>query len=673
MSLVVLENVTLHFGGKRIVEELGLRIADGDRIGLIGPNGSGKTTLLRLIAGEQSPDGGEVRTARGVRVGWLPQDIVVEGGRTLLELCTGSVPGRPEIEAELAKVEADYATILESGDDDAIMEGAERLGELHERIAHFDTAFSEHEAKRILAGLGFVDADHHRDVGELSGGWRMRGVLASLLFQRPDVLLLDEPTNHLDMPSVAWFSKFLQSYPRPFILISHDREFLNEQINRVVSLEVEGVRQFTGNYEQYVVQRAEEEIILENKAKNLEREREKALQFINRFRAKASKAKAVQSKIKALEKMESVETYRKRRVMSFTFPPSHRPGHEVVRVDGLKKAYGDHVVLPDVNLSIYRGDRIGIIGPNGAGKTTLLKLIAGEIEPTAGAIEIGHKVVPSYYAQHHSELLHDKNTVYDEAAAVNRELGQTRVRTVLGSFLFSGDDVDKKVGVLSGGERARVTLAKLLLDPGNLLLLDEPTNHLDLESCESLVETLDTYDGTMLFVSHNRALIRQLATKIWSVEDGVVTEYPGNLDDYMHLWSARLGGEEEATPEPDPAPQAKPAATAEPAPDPSSHETREERKRRKREEAEARKKRSKSVGKLEKKVADLMARIEKLEAAQAEHNAKLCDPAGFADDSERFEVLTALQVNATKIEELTARWETAQEQLDEAQAALASE
>jgi len=671
VSLVVLENVTLHFGGKRIVEELGLRIADGDRIGLIGPNGSGKTTLLRLIAGEQAPDGGEVRTARGVRVGWLPQDIVVEGGRTLLELCTQSVPGRPEIEAELARVEQDYAETVESGDEDAMMEGAERLAELHERIAHFDTTFSEHEAKRILAGLGFVDADHHRDVGELSGGWRMRGVLASLLFQRPDVLLLDEPTNHLDMPSVAWFSKFLQAYPRPFILISHDREFLNEQINRVVSLEVEGVRQFTGNYEQYVEQRAEEEIILENKAKNLEREREKAMQFITRFRAKASKAKAVQSKVKALEKMESVELYRKRRVMSFSFPPSDRPGHEVVRVEHLKKAYGDHVVLPDVSLSIYRGDRIGIIGPNGAGKTTLLKLIAGEIEPTGGAIEIGHKVRPSYYAQHHAELLHDKNTVYDEAAAVNRELGQTRVRTVLGSFLFSGDDVDKTIGVLSGGERARVTLAKLLLDPGNLLLLDEPTNHLDLESCESLVETLDTYDGTMLFVSHNRALIRQLATKIWSVEDGEVTEYPGNLDDYMHLWSSRYAAEDEpeAAPEPEapsPAPDAKTDESA-------SGETREERKRRKREEAQARKKRAKVVGALEKKVTELMARIEQLEAAQAERNDKLCDPAGFADDAERFEVLTALQVDAAKIEELTARWEATQEELDEAQASLASD
>ncbi|MCA9608280.1 MAG: ABC-F family ATP-binding cassette domain-containing protein, partial [Myxococcales bacterium] len=632
---------------------------------------SGKTTLLRLVAGDQSPDGGEVRTARGVRVGWLPQDIEIEGGRTLLDLCTGSVPGRAEIEAELGRAEAAYTEILEAGDEEEVMDAAARLADLHERIAHFETTFSEHEAKRILAGLGFTDADHGRDIGEFSGGWKMRAVLASLLFQRPDVLLLDEPTNHLDMPSVAWFSAFLQTYRRPFVLISHDREFLNEQINRVVSLEVEGVRQFSGNYEQYVVQRAEEEVILENKATNLEREREKAMEFITRFRAKASKAKAVQSRIKALEKMESVETYRKRRVMSFSFPKTDRPGHEIVRVEHLRKAYGDHVVLPDVSLTVYRGDRIGIIGPNGAGKTTLLKLIAGEIQPSGGAIEIGHKVTPSYYAQHHAELLHEANTVYDEAAEVNRELGQTRVRTVLGSFLFSGDDVEKKVAVLSGGERARVALAKLLLDPGNLLLLDEPTNHLDLESCESLVETLDTYDGTMIFVSHNRALVRKLATKIWAVEGGEVTEYPGNLDDYMRLWRARYEGEDE--PPPTVVEATGTAGPSAPSDDGKKKRSREDEKKRKREEAERRQSRAKTVGKLEKKVEELFERIDALESAQKERNDRLCDPNGFASDGERFEVLTALQVDAAKIDELTMRWETAQEELEAAQAALASD
>ncbi|MFK7990618.1 MAG: ABC-F family ATP-binding cassette domain-containing protein, partial [Sandaracinaceae bacterium] len=593
------------------------------------------------------------------------------------------VPGRASIQGDLAAAEREYEATLESGDEDKMMEDAERLADLHERLAHFETMYSEHEAKKILAGLGFGEADYPRDIGELSGGWRMRAVLASLLFQRPEVLLLDEPTNHLDMPSVAWFSDFLKQYRHPFVMISHDREFLNEQINRVVSLEVEGVRQYPGDYEQYVRQRAEEETILENKASNLEREREKALQFINRFRAKASKAKAVQSRVKALEKMESVATYRKRRILSFAFPPTGRSGHESIRVNELRKAYGNNVVLPSVTASIYRGDRVGIIGPNGAGKTTLLKLIAGEIEPDGGGIELGHNVKPGYYAQHHAELLHPKNTIYDEAMSANRELGQTRVRSVLGSFLFSGDDVDKTVGVLSGGERARLALAKLLLDPGNVLLLDEPTNHLDLESCESLVETLNTYDGTMVFVSHNRALIRRLATKIWSVENGEVTEYQGNLDDYMTQWRARYAGEDaDAAPvskggganqssgqskKPSKAPEAKkakPKAASKPK------GSREDEKRRKREEAKKRQERSKRLGKVERRAEDLMNRIGKLEEKQAERNEQLCHPEKFESDAQRFEVLTALQVDAAKIEELSGRWESAQEELETLQATM---
>ena len=671
MSLVVFEHVSLHFGDKRIVEDLNLRIAAGDRIGLIGPNGSGKTTILRLIANQQAADGGEVRSARGVRVGYLPQDIEVRGGLSLLSLVKSSVPGRATIERELIEAESIYQRTLEQNDEPAIMDAATRLAELHERLAHFETAFSEYEAKRILGGLGFTEQDHARDTSELSGGWKMRGVLASLLFQQPDVLLLDEPTNHLDMPSVAWFSAFLKQYAHPFVLISHDREFLNEQINRIVSLEVEGVRQFGGNYEKYVVQRAEEEEILENKADNLQREREKAVQFITRFRAKASKAKAVQSKIKALEKMESVELYRKRRVMSFKFAPTGRSGHESVRLENVKKQFGDRVVLPDVTATVYRGDRIGIIGPNGAGKTTLLKLIASELTPEAGVITLGHNVKPGYYAQHHAELLHPKNTVFDEASQVNRELGQTRIRTVLGAFLFSGDDVDKLVGVLSGGERARVSLAKLLMDPGNLLLLDEPTNHLDLESCESLINTLDTYDGTMIFVSHNRGLVRRLATKIWAVEEGAVTEYPGNLDDYMRLWRARYGDgsaeAKEATDdaEKEPAPNETQPKTA-PSTKKKRRGSREEQKARRRKSAESRKRHQRTVGRLEKKVNQLLERIAELEEKQKARNARLCDPSAFESDHERFAVLSELQVDAEKIEELTQRWERAQTELDAA-------
>jgi ATP-binding cassette subfamily F protein 3 len=688
VSVLVLENCSLSFGARAIFEELSLRIAEGDRIGLIGPNGSGKSTLLRVLAGEQHVDSGTVRSSRGARIGWLPQDLALEGGRTLLGFVKSSVPGRSELEARLADAETRYAEVEAGGsaDEEALMEAAAELSEVHERLASFDTLYSEHEATKILGGLGFATSDLLRDLGELSGGWKMRAVLAALLFQRPDVLLLDEPTNHLDMPSVAWFSDFLARYPRAFVLISHDREFLNEQIRRVVTFETEGVRQYPGNYERYLVQRAEEEEILENKAKNLERERDKAKEFIDRFRAQATKAKAVQSRIKALDKMESVETYRKRRTMRFSFPAVERAGHDVIKVEHVRKAYGERVVLPDVTVTVYRGDRIGIIGPNGAGKTTLLKMIAGELAPNGGEIRYGHNVKPGYYAQHHAELLHPKNTVLQEVASTNKELGQTRVRGVLGAFLFSGDDVDKPIGVLSGGERARVALARLLVDPGNLLLLDEPTNHLDLDSCESLVESMAGYEGTMVFVSHNRALIRRLATKIWVVEGGVVTEYHGNLDDYMQQERVRLAelakGESKAGEGPKAAPRApgttgakaaapsgKPASSSPSVapPPPDAARSREDDKARKREEAKRREERSKKIGPLKKKVEELEKRIAELEAKQKERNDQLCDPSVQLADKERFAMLDALQSDQAKIDELTERWGSTQEELEKAE------
>src|SRR5258708_15251348 len=337
MSLVVLDDVTLFFGDRLIFDGASLRLGHGDRLGLVGPNGSGKTTLLKIIDGDQEIDDGAITRANGVRVGWLPQDLAVLGGPSFIDMILSGGPGRAELDARLAAA----AQALEAGGtDENMMELATDVAELHERIDHFDRFFGEHEALAILAGLGFQPGDERRDLGEFSGGWKMRGVLAGLLFQRPDVLLLDEPTNHLDLPSVAWFAEFLKKWNRCFILISHDREFLNEQIARVVSLELEGLRTYVGNYEKYVEQRAEEETILAGKAKNLARERERLTRFVGRVRAQATKAGAVQSRIKALEKMESVETYEKRAGMRFSFPPTERTLADVVRIEGRTKAYG---------------------------------------------------------------------------------------------------------------------------------------------------------------------------------------------------------------------------------------------------------------------------------------------------------------------------------------------
>jgi len=655
VSLIVLEHVGLSFGDQTIFRDLDLRMASGDRIGLIGPNGSGKTTLLRLLIGEQSPDTGAVRKARGLRIGYLPQEIPETGGQPLLQFVLASVPGRPELDAEIADVEASLAE--SGGDPDAAMALAERAAELHERRAHFDTFFTEHEAMRILAGLGFETAERDRDLSELSGGWRMRAVLASLLFQRPDLLLLDEPTNHLDMPSVAWFAGFLSRYAGAFLLICHDREFLDEQIGRVVALEPEGARSHTGNHASYVRQRAEEEEILEARARNMGRKREKAERFIERFRAKASKASSVQSRVKMLEKLDPVESRQRRKVLRVTFPPTRRAGNEVLRAEGLGRSYGDHRVLAGVNLTVARGERIGIIGVNGAGKTTLLKILAGELEATDGSVARGYSVELGYYAQHHADTLQPDHTVLQAVSGQQTDLPTTRIRGLLGAFLFSGDDVDKRVRVLSGGEKARVALARLLVTPGNVMLMDEPTNHLDLDSSEALAEALSAYDGTLVFVSHNRSFVRRLATRIWDVAGGSVETYPGTLDEYMDSARARRDGRERAEANGEPAP----AATEERG---DGRGSRAEERERKRREAEERNLRSRTVGPLEKRAAELEARIAQIEAEQRERSALLEDPAVYQDPERRSALLTELQVAAAKLEELEARWLGVQEELE---------
>jgi ATP-binding cassette, subfamily F, member 3 len=667
MSLVVLDAVTLFFADRMIFDAASLRLGHGDRVGLIGPNGSGKTTLLRVIAGEQEIDDGQVTRAKGVRIGWLPQDLAISGGRSLIDMILSSVPGRAELHERLAAAEAalDAAT-REGAPEDTLLELAADIAETHERIDHFERFFGEHEAHAILAGLGFAPGDETRDLGELSGGWKMRGVLAGLLFQRPDVLLLDEPTNHLDLPSVAWFGDFLKKWPGCFVLISHDREFLNEQITRVASLEIEGLRSYPGNYEQYLRQREEEETVLAGRAKNLARERERLTRFIDRFRAQANKAAAVQSRVKQLEKMESVETYQKRGVMRFSFPATERTVADVVRIEGLKKAYGNHVVFPGIDLTVKRGEKIGIIGVNGAGKTTLLRMIAGELPHDGGAIRIGNGVEVGYYAQHHAETLDLSATVYEVVQRRSPETPPARVRSILGAFMFSGDDVDKPIRVLSGGEKARVALARLLVKPGNLLLMDEPTNHLDLQSSEALAASLNTFDGTLVFVSHNRSLIRTLATRIWNVEDRRVETYPGTLDEYLYSMAQRR---QEVGTDPD-APRRDPRGAIEAG---ARQKPREDDKARKRREAEARQRRSAKLGPLEKQVAQLEDRIATLEAEQKVRSAELSDPTVYDDPARRTKLLGDYQGAQDKLEELTARWEAAMVELEAARSELTND
>ncbi len=669
MSLVVLDEVTLFFADRMIFGGVSLRLGHGDRIGLIGPNGSGKTTLLKIIAGAQEVDDGKVTRANGVRIGWLPQDLSIEGGRSLIDMILSSVPGRTELDGRLSAAETALENAsIDGTDEETLLSLAADVADVHEQIDHFERFFGEHEALAILAGLGFAPGDEKRDIGELSGGWKMRGVLAGLLFQRPDVMMLDEPTNHLDMPSVAWFSDFLKKWNSCFILISHDREFLNEQISRVVSIEPEGIRSYPGNYEKYVEQRAEEETILAGRAKNLAKERERLTEFINRFRAQANKAKAVQSRVKFLEKMENVETYERRQTMRFSFPATDRCANEVIKIEKLKKAYGDHVVFPGIDLTVRRGEKIGIIGVNGAGKTTLLRMIAAELPHDAGTIKMGSDVKVGYYAQHHADTLDLGSTVYEVVQRAAPDAPPARVRSILGAFMFSGDATDKPIKVLSGGEKARVALARLLVKPGNLMLMDEPTNHLDLASSEALTESLSTYDGTLVFVSHNRSLIRSLATRIWNVEDQKVETYPGTLDEYLYSMAQRrqaVAVEGEASVKRDPRGKVPTAAPA--------TKSREDDKARKRKEAEERQKKNAKLGPLEKQVAQLEERIGVLEAEQKARSAELADPSVYEEAARRNKLLSDFQGASDKLDELTVRWEATMKQLEAARRDLAQD
>ncbi len=650
-TLASVDKATLALGGDVLLEGLSLQIHEGDHIGLVGPNGSGKSSLLRMLAGMIEPDAGVVRLAPRTRVGFLPQEIESFPDQALFRFVHDSAPRRVELREALERKEHDLSSLQSRGGENQedLVSAANEIAELHEQVASLDARFSAHDASRILHGLGFSQDDHPRPISELSGGWKMRAVLAALLYQRPNVLLLDEPTNHLDMPSVAWFSTFLREYGQALILVSHDREFLNEQVNRVVSFEPEGVRTYRGDYEQYLLQREEERHVLENRARNLEREKAHLEEFVRRFRAKARRASQAQSRVKKLEKMESVELHGSARRAHFAFPPTERGARIPLRVDDLSKSFGERLVLDRVSLSVERGDRIAIVGPNGAGKTTLLRILAGEIEASAGRVHAPGQSDVRYFAQHHADALGLDRTVLEEVAYSSGGAENQTLRGVLGALLFDELGVAKRVSVLSGGERARVALAKLLIRPGNVLLMDEPTNHLDLETTEALTDALSTYDGTLLFVSHNRAFIRRLATRLWVVHGGGVESYGGTLDDY--LWSCRDR-------------DVVPATEVEIRPE-AAKKTRRARKEERRRAAEERIERNRRVKPLEKRITELEETIAALESTIAEHNVDLSRPEVYDDPARRDSLLRNVTEAQAALEQAFEEWTKAQQTLEE--------
>ncbi|MGA2787183.1 MAG: ABC-F family ATP-binding cassette domain-containing protein [Verrucomicrobiota bacterium] len=640
------------FGGRQLFDDVSLTLLSGERVGLVGPNGAGKSTLLKIILGHEQPDAGEVTFIRGTRFGYLPQESESVGNETVLDI---AVPHD------------------------------------HEHDGQFVA-----KAKQILANLGFKQSDFLRPARELSGGWGMRAHLARLLVQEPDVLMLDEPTNHLDLETLLWFQDYLRNYPGAILLISHDREFLNRLCTHVAEIRSSRVLRYTGNYDEYLEQRAATEVTLVATAKSQQREIDRMQLFVDRFRAKNTKAAQAQSKMKQIERLKEdmVETPDgPGPKVGFRFPQPQRSGHRAITLKHVKFGYGlstpgsagvspaerqspqaeqqlspTKLIYENLNFEAERGQRIVLVGPNGAGKSTLLKLLAGVLQPLAGEHRLGHNAKSGYFAQHRAAMLNLNHTVLQEALDTPQRITEQFVRTVLGSFLFRGDDVFKPVSVLSGGEKSRLALVKLLLDPPNLLLMDEPTTHLDLASVDALIEALKPFEGTLIFISHDVHFIRLLANHVVRVENGRLRHFTGGYQYYLDktsqsarvaLTSSGSGG----------ASSTSPNHSGRRGTPPSEGTSAMDRKGQKRIEAEQRQARSRRRQEIQKRITALEKEIAGLEVREKELTAELEKPETYTTGGRATQINRELMEVHDRLAEANTEWEKAGTDLAEFEAA----
>ena len=529
--MIQLSDLTKSFGDRVLLDHVTWQIDDGDRVGLCGPNGAGKTTLLRMLARDEEPDDGAIVTPANLTIGYLPQDGLTHTGRTVFEEASSAFQPLLDLKQEMHDIEHRLADASVPEQEHEAM--LARYSDLQDRFRLSDGYNMDLRIATVLRGLGFDQDDAQRPADTFSGGWQMRIALAKLLLGRPNLLLLDEPTNHLDLEARNWLEEYLAAYPYAVILVSHDRYFLDAVVTRITDLNLRKLTDYVGNYSKYVEQRDAMLERLRQAKRDQDEEVARVKMFIDRFRYQATKAAQVQSRIKLLEKVVPIEVPPERKRIHFKFPACAKSGRTVLEMKHVRKAYGDLVVFKDLNLHIERGDRIALVGPNGAGKSTLMRMLSGEENPDSGTRTPGHQVVMEYFAQDEATRLDPTLTVYETLQAGSPNDMVPAIRNILGGFLFSGDDVYKKAGVLSGGERTRLAVARMLLRPSNTLLLDEPTNHLDLDSKDVLLEALEDYGGTLIIVSHDRYFVEKLATKIIEIGHGEALVYPGTYAEFL--------------------------------------------------------------------------------------------------------------------------------------------
>jgi ATP-binding cassette subfamily F protein 3 len=660
--MLTLSSISKAYGGRVLFADATLQVNRQDRIGLVGPNGAGKSTIFSFILGQESADAGKVIIERGVSFGHLPQESAPVGDETVIELATAGTPEYTKLRRIIKAWEADHPV--------EALHPEEVHDNVHDRFDELGGYRLEARARQILAGLSFRERDFDRPAREMSGGWVMRAHLARLLTHEPDLLLLDEPTNHLDLEALLWFQEYLKHYPGAILVISHDREFLNQIVAGIVEIRQSKLIRYRGNYDEYLVQREAHEEQQLAAYKNQQREIAHLMEFVNRFRAKNTKATQAQSKLKQIDRMEKIEAPADDdRKVSFSFPQPPRSGLKVIKLQNIHHAYGGNVVYRGVDFVAERGQRIVLVGPNGAGKSTLLKILGGVIEPQAGVREPGHNVKAGYYSQYRVDMLNPDHTVLEEALNTPQRVTEQFVRTLLGCFLFTGDDVFKRVNVLSGGEKSRLALVKLLLDPPNLLLMDEPTTHLDLSSVDALLYALDQFEGTLIFISHDVYFIQVLANHVVHVNAGRLTHYSGGYQYYLdktRAASARAAltaGAGGASPASHTHPGVRGTLLSDGAPAPPS------RKEQKRREAEERQTRSRERKAQQQTVHQLESQIQELERRQIELTAELEKAETYQQPGRAQQLNREFVEVRERLQEITPDWETAATKLAELESA----